>query len=87
MLLEHRMTRGESRYVFGRNSVEPFDPSTVYKRARKAWKAAGLQAITPHHCRHTCASMMIAAGINAKALSTYMGHSSIQKSRLICTGI
>jgi integrase len=27
--------------------------------------------------RHTFASLMIAAGVNAKALSTYMGHSSI----------
>ena len=30
-----------------------------------------------HECRHTYASLMIAAGVNAKALSTYMGHSSI----------
>ena len=30
-----------------------------------------------HECRHTFASLMIAAGVNAKALSTYMGHSSI----------
>jgi integrase len=28
-------------------------------------------------CRHTFASLMIAAGVNAKALATYMGHSSI----------
>jgi len=31
-----------------------------------------------HDCRHTYASLMIAAGCNAKALSTFMGHSSIQ---------
>jgi integrase len=31
-----------------------------------------------HECRHTFASLMIAAGVNAKALSTYLGHSSIQ---------
>src|SRR4051794_5607044 len=30
-----------------------------------------------HESRHTFASLMIAAGSNAKALSTYMGHSSI----------
>jgi integrase len=27
---------------------------------------------------HTFASILIAAGVNAKALSTYLGHSSIQ---------
>lgn len=36
-----------------------------------------LRRLTFHDCRHTYASMMIAAGVNAKALSTYMGHSSI----------
>ena len=30
-----------------------------------------------HECRHTFASLMIAAGVNAKALSVYMGHSNI----------
>jgi integrase len=30
-----------------------------------------------HECRHSYAAYMIAAGINSKALSTYMGHASI----------
>jgi integrase len=38
---------------------------------------AGFAPIGLHECRHTFASMMIAAGVNGKALSTYMGHSSI----------
>ena len=41
---------------------------------------AAAQPIAPiglHECRHTFASLMIAAGVNAKALATYMGHSSI----------
>jgi integrase len=49
----------------------------VQRRAGIAWSAAGLVAITPHECRHTFASMMIAAGVNAKSLSTYMGHANI----------
>ena len=36
-----------------------------------------LHRITLHECRHTFASLMIAAGVNAKALSTYMGHANI----------
>ena len=36
-----------------------------------------VDAITPHECRHTFASLMIAAGVNAKALQTYMGHANI----------
>jgi len=42
-----------------------------------AWAQAGLAPITLHECRHTFASLMIAAGVNAKALSTYMGHANI----------
>ncbi len=30
-----------------------------------------------HEGRHTYASLMIAAGVNAKALATFMGHRSI----------
>lgn len=42
-----------------------------------AMKAAPFDALTLHEARHSFASMMIAAGVGAKPLSTYMGHSSI----------
>ena len=37
-----------------------------------------LDPINLHEARHTFASTAIAAGINAKVIATYMGHSSIQ---------
>jgi integrase len=80
--------------VFGRTSADPFDPSQLPRKARLAWgwkrasdngerewvkaRQDALEPITPHECRHTFASLMIAAGVNAKALSSYLGHSSIQ---------
>jgi integrase len=63
--------------VFGRSATTPFDPVTLAARASKAWGAANLAGITLHEARHTFASLMIAAGLNAKALSTYMGHASV----------
>lgn len=39
---------------------------------------AALVPIGLHEARHTCASLMIAAGCNAKALSVVLGHASIQ---------
>lgn len=63
--------------AFGSGGV-PFDPRGLVRRADKAWKGAKLLRITPHECRHTFASLMIAAGVNAKTLSTYMGHASIE---------
>jgi integrase len=49
----------------------------LQRRADKAWQAADLDRLTPHECRHTFASLMIAAGVNAKALSVFMGHANI----------
>jgi integrase len=48
------------------------------RRADVAWERAGLTRLTFHDCRHTFASLMIAAGVNAKALSSYLGHASIE---------
>jgi hypothetical protein len=62
---------------FGRGKDQPFSNQAISQRANRIWKEAGLQRIGLHDCRHTFASLMIAAGVNAKALSTFMGHSSI----------
>jgi integrase len=43
----------------------------------KAWIKAKLSPLGLHEARHTFASMMIAAGVNAKALSSYLGHANI----------
>lgn len=80
-LAAHKAATGRSGedLVFGRSASEPFIASTVRARALKAWKAADppLAPITLHQCRHTFASLMIAAGCNAKALSVVMGHAAI----------
>ena len=64
--------------MFGVSATAPFEPSTVRRRARAAWAAAGLEPRTLHEARHTAASFMIAAGANAKALSTVMGHAGVE---------
>lgn len=77
-LVEHRLAAEWSDgLVFGRTPVRPFLAKTPNDRAQRAWKKAGLDPIGLHECRHTFASFMIAAGVNAKALSVYMGHSSV----------
>jgi integrase len=63
------------RLVFGNG--RPFSASGVTDRAHRVWEAAKLAPIVLQECRHTYASMMIAAGVNVKALSTYMGHANI----------
>jgi len=76
-LVEQRIRAADPEgRVFGTGS-QPFSPTRVRVRASKAWTKAELEPITLHEARHTFASLMIAAGVNAKALSTYMGHANI----------
>lgn len=77
-LLAHRLRGGRaSGLVFGKDSATPFHDRTIQGRALKAWRAAKLAPIGMHEARHTFASLMIAAGVNAKALSTYLGHATV----------
>lgn len=85
--------RAGADLVFGRAGEAPFVPSTVRNRALRAWKVANtdeqkragteerkpdlLVPISLHEGRHTFASLLIDAGVNAKAISTFMGHSTI----------
>jgi len=70
LLLEHA---GAGAVLFG----TPAWVAQTNVRARRRWEAAGLPVLTLHEARHSFASMMIAAGVNAKALSVFMGHANI----------
>ena len=75
-LAAHRLRIRRGGLFFGERG-SPFNDDTARSRAARAWRTAGLEPIGFHEARHTYASLAIAAGVNAKALSTYMGHSSI----------
>ncbi len=84
----------EDGYVFGSSSSQPFTATAVRRRALTAWRQATekdaeeaeeqgrkpnpLNPIGLHECRHTAASTFIAAKVNLKAVSTFLGHSGIQ---------
>ena len=73
-LVEHRMRGTGDGRVFASDRQ-------VRAQAERARRSAGptraSSALTLHDARHTYASLMIAAGVNAKALSTFMGHANI----------
>ena len=79
LLREHLMRTGrrDDELLFGPTGLSPFSPTRVTARADQAWKAAKLERIVLHEARHCYASYMIAAGVNVKALSTFMGHAKI----------
>jgi integrase len=76
-LVAHEQQTATHELVFATSNGNAFDPATIADRSRRAWSRAELDAITLHDARHTFASLMIAAGVNAKALSAYMGHASV----------
>jgi integrase len=81
LLIEHRLRRGNpgaDDLVFAVDGKVPFQAEKLYRIADQAWKQAGIAGrLRLHQARHTYASFMIAAGVNAKALSSFMGHASI----------
>jgi integrase len=73
-LIAHRLrSGGASGLAFGASATTPLDYWSFTRRTQGVWKKAKLQPIGLHEARHTFASVMIAAGVNAKALATYMG--------------
>jgi integrase len=85
--MEHRIAAGEppvDALVFGDKNGKPFQAATIYRRADRAWEAQELGRLCLHQARHTYASFMMAAGVNAKALSSFMGHSSIKGTFDLC---
>ena len=57
--------------------MSPFCHKGLQRRADRAWEAAGLDRITLHECRHTFASIAIAAGVNIGTVSAALGHASV----------
>jgi integrase len=71
--------------VFGRDDGRPFSYNGILDRAKRIWNLHGLDPIGLHECRHTFASLMIAAmsdagRFNPKVLQTLMGHASITET-------
>ena len=50
----------------------------IARRVEARWDAAGLNRITLHECRHTYASLLMAAGYTIKELMEFMGHADLQ---------
>jgi hypothetical protein len=73
-------TRDNEDLVFSRTPTEAFFASTIRARVNKAWKAAGLEPITPREARHCASSYFIAAGLDWKQISTWAGHGDVRQT-------
>jgi len=98
-LIAHRQRAGArpTGLVFARGSLGgavrgnhgppdgPFSDQSLGQRAKRRWNTAGLRPVGLHDCRHTFASLMIAATasagtFNPKTIQAMLGHASIQQT-------
>src|SRR5919197_1871288 len=79
LLADHRvLTDHRDGLLFpGRGSERPQSVSALVERIARRWRDAELTPLGFHEARHTAASLFIAAGLNAKTVSTYLGHANI----------
>lgn len=79
LLADHRvLTDHRPGLLFpGRVAGQPISHNGLRDRLASTWRADALEPLGFHEARHTFASLMIGAGVNAKALSTYLGHANI----------
>jgi len=67
--------RQQGGFFFG--GARPFDYWGFCERAKKAWKAAGLEKIGLHECRHSFRSWLdVVPAISETRADRYMGHST-----------
>ena len=73
----HGSSAPATELIFGEHAAEPVHARTWSSgEPTRRGPRPGSSGSRPHDCRHTFASLMIAAGVNAKALSTFMGHAN-----------
>jgi integrase len=79
--LTERLAWGEgwtdSGYVFTREDGTPLHPEAISGAFDRHVRTSGLPRIRFHDCRHTAATLSLAAGISADVVSRWLGHGSI----------
>ena len=66
--------RADDELVFGSRRGGYLTVGEVRWVFDPAAETVGVEGLTPHELRHTCASLAIAAGCNVKVLQTLLGH-------------
>lgn len=70
----------------------PIVASTIYRRARKAWRAVGLPQMTPHGARHWYGALALASGDPLYVVSSHLGHTDVnltakRYARILADGV
>ena len=64
--------------VFATQVGTPLEPSNIARRSFKLLpKEAGLPDVRFHDLRHTCATLLLAKGVNPKFVQELLGHADV----------
>ena len=74
-IIERWMNEGESHWLLHTAAGTAKDADNVRKSFRSLMKACGIEGVTPHTCRHTAATKMVAAGVRPEIIKQILGHS------------
>lgn len=61
---------------------EPLSGKAVYEICRKYGRKLGMKSWTPHDCRRTCASSLIAGGVDLVSVRDFLGHASVVTTQI-----
>lgn len=78
----------QERFIFIKETlIEPFRNSYVNELLNKLCKKYGLPRIKVHGLRHSCASLLFAAGADIKVVQKLLGHAHIETTFNIYTHV
>jgi integrase len=79
--LETRLAAGanwkDAGFVFTTPRGTPLDACNVSKQFKALLKTAELTPLRIHDLRHSCATLLLAQGVNARTIMETLGHSQI----------
>lgn len=79
---ERRLAAGgawqRSDFVFTTRGGRPLDGSLVTRDLKRVLAAQGLPVLSFHGLRHSCASLLLAAGVPVRDVSELLGHSDVR---------
>lgn len=78
----------KEKFIFIKEtSFDPFRNSYTNEVLTKLCKRYGLPRITVHGLRHSCASLLFAAGVDVKVVQKLLGHAHIETTMNIYTHV
>ncbi len=83
-ILQEWLARGTSLLIASEAGGK-LDASTVRHRFARLMASLGIEDVSPHTCRHTCATVMAAAGVPPRAIQSILGHASYSTTAEIYT--